>query len=65
MSHEDFCKDDNFILKNYIIIYYNRFVNETQTHKVMATNKFRAGRLFYKTHNRKAYHACIEQIVEI
>ncbi|EOO11357.1 hypothetical protein [Bacillus cereus] len=61
--HKEFCKDDNFVLKNYIVIYYNRFVNEIQTYKVMAINRFRAGREFYRAHNRKMYHDCIEQIV--
>ncbi|TPF18030.1 hypothetical protein [Priestia megaterium] len=52
-------------LNNYLIVYYNRFANETQTYKVTAKNAFRAGRLFYKEKNRKAYHDCIEMIEEI
>jgi len=52
-------------LNNYLIVYYNRFANETQTYKVAAKNAFRAGRLFYQKKNRKAYHDCIETIEEI
>ncbi|MFK7678699.1 hypothetical protein ACI3ER_11715 [Bacillus sp. Wb] len=52
-------------LNNYLIVYYNRFANETQTYKVAAKNAFRAGRLFYKVKNRKAYYDCIETIEEI
>ena len=49
-------------MKSYIVVYYNRFANQTQIFKVMATNEFRAGRDFYRKHNRKAYHDCIECI---
>jgi hypothetical protein len=52
-------------LNNYLIVYYNRFTNETQTYKVAAKNAFRAGRLFYQKKNRKAYYDCIEAIEEI
>ncbi|UGO50933.1 hypothetical protein PQE70_gp080 [Bacillus phage vB_BanS_Nate] len=66
-EEDEFCKDDNFTLrfKTYLIVYYNRFANETQTVKIVQKNAFRAGREFYRNHNRKAYHACIEQIVEL
>jgi hypothetical protein len=43
-------------LNKYVVVYYNRMVNETQTFKVMAKNEYRAGRLFYKMYNRKATH---------
>ncbi|MFS0905662.1 hypothetical protein AB3N02_21700 [Priestia aryabhattai] len=52
-------------LKRYMIVFYNRFANQTQTFKVMAKNEYCAGRLFYKKYNRKAYHDCIEMIVTI
>lgn len=52
-------------MKKYIIYYYNRFANENQTFKVMAENKYRAGRIFYLKYNRKAYHDCIENIIEV
>lgn len=48
-----------------MIIFYNRFACQTQTFTVVATNGFRAGRLFYKKYNRKAYFDCIELIQEI
>lgn len=65
MSTVDFCKEDDFVLKNYIVVFYNRFANETQTYEVMAINEFRAGRAFYRKYNRKAYHDCIELIKEV
>jgi hypothetical protein len=49
-------------LTKYIVYYFNRFANQTQTFKVLAKNEFRAGRLFYLKHNRKAYKGCIETI---
>jgi hypothetical protein len=51
-------------MKKYTIIFYNRFANQLQQYSIQAQNEFRAGRLFYKKHNRKAYFACIEMIVE-
>ena len=51
--------------KKFLIVFYNRFANQTQTAKIEAENAFRAGRTFYRKHNRKAYHACIELIEEI
>lgn len=51
-------------MKKYDVLFFNRFANETQIFRVMAKNEFRAGRLFYLKHNRKAYHACIELITE-
>ena len=51
--------------KKFLIVFYNRFANQTQTVKIEAENAFRAGRNFYRKHNRKAYHACIELIEEI
>lgn len=51
-------------MKGYIVMYYNRFVNENQVFNVDAENKFRAGREFYRKHNRKAYRSCIEHIYE-
>lgn len=49
-------------MNKYIIIYYNRFACQTQTFRVIARNEFHAGRLFYRMHDRKSYHACIESI---
>jgi hypothetical protein len=51
-------------LKKYIVYFFNRFANQTQTFKVLARNEYRAGRMFYVKHNRKAYHDCIETITE-
>lgn len=52
-------------MKKYMVVYYNPFAQQSQTFKVLAKNEFRAGRLFYLKHNRKAYHDCIENIVEV
>lgn len=51
-------------MKKYTVIFYNRFACQTQTYTVEANNYFRAGRLFYKKYNRKAYYDCIELIIE-
>lgn len=52
-------------MKKYVVVFYNRFAQKTQTFKVLAKNEYRAGRLFYLKHNRKAYHGCIENITEV
>lgn len=51
-------------MKEYQIMFYNRFVNETQLFFVQAESELKAVRLFYLRHNRKAYHPCIEYIRE-
>lgn len=51
--------------KTYLVVFYNRNVNETQSVTIQADNAFRAGRAFYRTYNRKAYYDCIELIQEI
>lgn len=51
-------------IKPFIVMYYNRMVNETQIFRVMAKNEFRAGRLFYLKHGRKM-KGTIESIQEI
>lgn len=51
-------------MKEYIIVFFNRFACQTQLYKVEAKNEFRAGREFYRNHNRKQYHPCIENIYE-
>lgn len=55
---------DNQELKNYAVVFYNRFACQTQIWKVKAKNEFRAGRSFYRKHNRKVYYDCIENIYE-
>jgi oligoribonuclease (3'-5' exoribonuclease) len=50
------------LMNEYMVVYYNRFACETQTFKTVSKNTFRAGREFYRTHNRKQYHNCIESI---
>lgn len=52
-------------MKRYVVVFFNRFANETQTFKVIAKNEYRAGRLFYLMHSRKFYYACIERITEV
>ena len=52
-------------MKKYVIIFYNRFANQTQTHAVIASNEFRAGREFYRKYDRKKYHDCIIEIFSI
>lgn len=52
-------------MNTYLVIFYNRFANQTQTFRVKAENEFRAGREFYRKHNRKAYHDCIECVEEL
>lgn len=52
-------------MKKYDVLFYNRFANQNQIFKVVAKNEFRAGRLFYLKHRRKAYHDCIELITEV
>lgn len=52
-------------MNQYIVVYYNRLLNENQTFQVEAENAFRAGRKFYQKHNRKLYHACIENITVV
>lgn len=51
--------------REFIVVFFNRFANQSQTWSVKARNKFHAGRLFYKKHDRKSYYECIELIEEI
>lgn len=53
------------MMKRYMIHYYHRFNNRHQTFEVSAKNAFRAGRDFYRQHNRKVFHKCIEEIKEL
>ncbi|GLI82563.1 hypothetical protein ANABIO32_02500 [Rossellomorea marisflavi] len=50
------------MLKEYVVVFYNRFANQTEIIRIKALNEFRAGREFYRKHNRKAYHDCIIEI---
>ena len=52
-------------MKKYIVVFYNRFACQTQTFSVIAENRFRAGRMFYRKHDRKIYFDCIEAIDEV
>jgi hypothetical protein len=52
-------------LKFYVVVYYNRFANEIQSFRNCGINEFRAGRDFYRKHDRKMYHDCIHQIIRI
>lgn len=56
---------EKFETKTFLIVFYNRFANQTQSTKIQAETAFRAGRAFYRKYNRKAYHACIQLIEEI
>ena len=49
----------------YLVVFRNRFANETQTERIIATNAFRAGRAFYRKRNRKAYYDCLIAISKI
>lgn len=49
-------------MNHFIVVFFNRFANQTQVFEVMAENEFRAGRAFYRRLDRKAYHTCIEHI---
>lgn len=51
-------------MKNYTIAFYNRFACQTQTVEIQAANLFRAGREFYRQHDRKIYLERIESIKE-
>ncbi len=51
-------------MKKYKIMFYNRFANQTQTFFIQAESALKAVRLFYLKHSRKAYHPCIELIME-
>lgn len=52
-------------LKQFIVVFWNRVAQQTQTFQVAATNEFRAGRAFYRAYNRKTYHPCIQTITEV
>jgi hypothetical protein len=58
-------KIDEEELKTYSILFHNCFTDQYQVYRVRATNKFRAGRAFYRKHDRKSFHDCIEHINEI
>lgn len=51
-------------LKKYTVLFYNRFACENQLWTIYEKNEFRAGREFYRKHNRKQYFDCIERIYE-
>lgn len=51
--------------KTFLVVFWNRFGQQTQTYQVKAKNAFRAGRMFYRKHSRKSYHDCIDVIQEI
>gem|GEM_PF-6314749 len=40
-------------MNDYLVVFYNRFACQTQTIKIRAKNKFRAGREFYKQYDKK------------
>lgn len=65
-QYEDYVyQQGGYLLKRYIVYFYNRFSQEYQTFNVIAKNKYRAGRLFYLKHNRKFFcKGCIESITE-
>lgn len=52
-------------MKTFIVVFYNRIAQQTQTYQVTEANAFRAGRAFYRKYNRKAFHDCIETIAEV
>ena len=49
-------------VRTYVVVFYNRFANETQTWEVVETSEFRAGRAFYRKYDRQMYFSCIESI---
>jgi hypothetical protein len=44
----------------YVVVFYNRMVNEIQTMEITETSVFRAGREFYRRKSRRVF--TIEQI---
>lgn len=51
-------------MKDYVVIFYNRFTCQTQVITINAKNKFRAGREFYRQYDKKQYYEAIETITE-
>jgi hypothetical protein len=51
--------------KTYSILFHNCLTDQYQVYRVRAKNIFRAGRAFYRKHDRKIYRDCIEHINEI
>lgn len=49
-------------MKVYGIVFYNRFMCQYQSVEIVAANKFRAGREFYRKFPKSSYYADIEMI---
>lgn len=53
-------------MNKYVVVFYNRFVNEIQTYKATADNESDAKEKFYERYPSSAYgDECIETIEEI
>ncbi|QIW88723.1 hypothetical protein P59_126 [Bacillus phage P59] len=42
-------------VKLYVVVFYNRMVNEIQTMEIAEVNEFRAGREFYRRKSRHVF----------
>jgi hypothetical protein len=60
-----FSSERSCIMKEFLVVFYNRFACQTQTYKVIANDEKEAERLFYLKYPKESYHDCIENIAEL
>lgn len=52
-------------MNKFIIVFYNRFACQTQTHTVEAKNKHIARHKFWEKYPKESYYDCIEVIEQV